>query len=150
MMGAGSFGAGSGGAGTYVPSGSNAVTITTPRALKLNPLKRDFVMDTDGQFVSCHPVEHQAMMLLIPKLRTIRSASTQGARWDDLVIDSEEIMTMRFREILNEAWRDLIARGDIRVDHVAARPKNAWGRGRIEIVWVNLRDPQNPNVTTSL
>lgn len=151
-MGAGSFGAGVGGAGTYVPSGSNASAITTPRALKLNPLTRDFMRDEDGQFISCHPVEHRAMMLLIPALATIRSATAQGGRWRELVIDNEEVMTARLREMVLEAWRPLLAAGDIRVDRIASRPQNAWGRGRIEIVWVNLRDPEDPNrrITTSL
>lgn len=149
-MGAGAFGAGVGGAGAYVPAGSNVATVVTPRALKLDPLTRDFVVNADGQYVSCHPVEHEAMMRLIPALTTIRSANEQGARWRDLTIDEPEIMTMRVRELVLEVWRPMIARGDLRLERVAARPSNPWGRGRIEIEWTNLRDPQSDTTTTSL
>jgi hypothetical protein len=149
-MGAGSFGAGSSPAGAYSPSASNATAITTPWALKLDPLSRDFVRDEDGQYIAVHPVEHRAMMLLIPALNTIRSASAQGARWRDLEIDDEATMTARFTEMVREVWRDLLAAGDIKLIRTMARPQNSWGRGRFEIVWTNLRDPQNPNITTSL
>ena len=149
-MGAGSFGAGSSAAGAYVPSSSNATAITTPWALKLDPLSRDFVRDEDGRFIAVHPVEHRAMMLLIPALNSIRSATGQGGRWRELQIDDAEVMTARFSEMVREAWRPLLDAGDISVERLVARPTNAWGRGRFEIVWKNLRDPQNPNVTTSL
>lgn len=150
MSGAGSFGAGSSPAGAYTPSSSNATTVAALRALKLDAQARDFLLDENGRYVAAHPVDHRAMMLLIPRLTSIRSSQTQGARWDDLVISDEETMTARFTEIVREAWRELLDAGDIRIDRVAARPVNSWGRGRIELVWQNLRDPQNPNRTTSL
>lgn len=150
MSGAGSFGAGSVPAGAYVPSASNATPIATPWALKLDPLTRDFVRDEDGQYIAVHPIEHLAMMRLIPAITSIRSARGQGGRWRDLEISDEATMTARFTEIVREAWRELLANSDVRLISATARPLNSWGRGRFEIVWMNLRDPQNPNRTTSL
>lgn len=153
-MGAGAFGAGVDGAGTYVPSPSNAVRATLPQALKLDPLSRDFVRNEDGFYIAVHPIEHRAMMLLIPALNSIRSAQGQGGRWRGLEFADEATMTRRFDEMVREAWRDLIANGDIRLLRVRARPMNSWGRGRFEIDWMNLRDPQPANrdltITTSL
>lgn len=149
MSGAGSFGAGSSPAGTYTPAASNATAVTTPWALKLDAASRDFVLDDDGRYIAVHPVEHRAMMALIPRVKSIRSASAQGARWDDLPIADEATMTARWGEIVREAWRDLLAAGDLRIDSYAARPVNPWGRGRLELAWTNLRDPQDPSRTTS-
>lgn len=149
-MGAGAFGAGVGGAGTYVPSASNATAATMPWALKLDPLSRDFVLDEDGHYIAVHPVEHKALLLLAVALDSIRSGQGLGFRWRDMVFADEVTMTARFREMLNEAWRDLLANGDVRIERALARPQNTWGRGRFEIDWMNLRDPQNPNRTTSL
>lgn len=150
MSGAGSFGAGSAPAGSYTPSASSATAATMPRALKLDPAARDFLLDDDGRYIAVHPVEHAAMMALVPALDSIRSAQGQGGAWRGLEIDDAATMTTRFGEMVRAAWRDLAARGDLRIESVTARPTNAWGRGRFEIVWTNLRDPQNPNRTTTL
>lgn len=149
MPGFGSFGAGSSPAGSYTPSASSGTPAVTPWALRLDPLARDFVLDDDGRYVAVHPVEHKAMMALVPRIESIRSAQAQGARWNDLPIDDEDAMTLRWGEILREAWRDLLAAGDLRIDSFRARPVNPWGRGRVEVTWTNLRDPENPNRTSS-
>jgi hypothetical protein len=149
-MGAGAFGAGSSPAGAYTPSASNATAATAPWALKLDPLSRDFVLDDDGLYIAVHPVEHRAMMLLIPAIDSIRSAQGQGGRWRDMEFADEATMTARFSEMVREAWRDLLTAGDVKLLRTRARPMNPWGRGRFEIDWMNLRDPQSPNRTTSL
>lgn len=151
MSGAGGSGAGLGGAGVGLSTPSSSTdTASPPWALKLDPLSRDFVLDENGRYVSVHPIDHQAMMRLAPALGTIPSASGQGGPWKTLEIDSEANMTRRLEEDVRAAWRDLIEAGAVRLVRVSAKPANSIGRGRIEIVWMNLHDPQDPNRTTEI
>lgn len=144
-------GAGAGGAGVGLADPTAATTPTTPWALKLDPLSRDFVMDEDGRYVSVHPVDHQAMMRLAPALGTIRSAAGQGGPWKNLEIADEATMTRRLTEEVRAAWRPLIDNGDLRLVRASSKPSaKTSGRARVEIVWMNLRDPQDPNRRTEI
>lgn len=151
MSGAGSGGAGLGGAGVGLSAPELADRPTRPPwGLTLDPTSRDFVVDENGRYVECNPIDHQAMMRLIPALATIKVAPTQGGPWKSLEIADEATMTRRFEEHIHEAWRDLINLKHVRLVKVRARPTLPLGRGRYEIVWMNLRDPQDPNRTTSI
>lgn len=151
MSGAGEGGAGVGGAGVGLATPTAATSNARPPwALKLDPLSRDFLRDTDGRYVEAHPTEHQAMMRLAPARGTIRAVAAQGGPWKDLEIDSEANMTRRLTEEVRAAWRDLIDAGRIALERVSAKPVNGIGRARIEIVWKNLDDPQDPNRTTEI
>lgn len=151
MSGAGWFPAGAGGAGFGTPDESSSPrTVTPPWALFLDPATRDFPVDEDGQYVSAHPIDHQAMMRLIPAKGTIASAQAQGGPWKGLEIADAATMTRRMREYVSAAWRDLIANGDVRIVDVRMRPSNSIGRARLDLVWMNLRDPADARRTTPL
>jgi len=151
MSGAGHFPAGAGGAGFGTPGESSTPGTTTPPwALFLDPATRDFPVDESGQYVSVHPVDHQAMMRLLPAQGTIVSAPAQGGPWKTLEISDAATMTRRMRECVQAVWRDLIANGDVRIVDVRLRPTNGIGRARLDLVWMNLRDPVDARRTTPL
>ena len=151
-----SGGAGIGGSGVTGAGLSSSSAAPSPRsvrppwALKLDPITRDFVLDENGRYVEAHPVDHEAMMRLLPVRGGIGSAPQQGGPWKTLRIDEPDIMTRRMREYLDEVWRPLITRGDLRVDRVVHRPSNSNGRAHLVIEWTNLRDPSDPTRTTEI
>lgn len=151
MSGAGTIGAGLVGAGLSTPSTVGSPrNVKPPWALKLDPRTRDFLLDDDGRYVEAHPVDHAAYLALWPAAGTIAAAPTLGGPWKLLEIADADTMTRRLREYVEAAWRDLIARGDLKLVSVSARPTNSIGRARADIVWMNLRDPVDPNRSTAI
>lgn len=141
-MGAGDDGAGEDGGAGYdsVADVPAARAVVPPHALYLDASVMDFPLDSDGRYVSVHPVDHLAEMLLIPELKTITAAPGQGSPWTDLEIADEATMTARATEIVMARWRDLIARGDITRVTVRSYAKDG-GRAYVRVSYVNERDP---------
>lgn len=149
--GAGIGGAGGVGAGLSSSSAAPAPrAVRPPWALKLDPITRDFVLDADGRYVEAHPVDHEAMMRLLPQQGGMPVAPGQGIPWQSLRIEEPAQMARRIREYVEAAWRPLLARGDVRILSISLRPTNSHGRARFYLEWMNLRDPSDPTRKTEV
>lgn len=141
-MGAGTFSAGSGGAGVdpgYVPPPPPAYTL--PRALKFDPSVRQFVQNADGSMADIHPVDAQVAYLLFFEAGSSPSQPTLGTRIRQRTtrVNPKQVPAIVLDEV-RSALGKLIAAGDVRLVTVTV-DQTSPGAIFYTVSYVNLRDP---------
>lgn len=135
-MGAGSYGAGLGPAGHDPATTTARTTRTLPRALKLDPESRDYVVE-DGFLADEHPVIHRAKHLLAIRRRSLASAPNVGFPSDALAFATEDSARTEAEDAAHLALKVLIDAADLRIDGVTVDEPFT---GKIYIDVTNLRD----------
>jgi hypothetical protein len=147
-MPAGSYGAGSGGAG-FDPLFVSDSTLGAPtRALRYDLATRRFVEDGAGGFVDIHPVDQKVALLLGTEQGSLPSVATMGQRYRARVngIDPRLIPAVVLDET-RVTLAALLTAQDIELLDVKTDAASFRGRVVIAVTYRNLRDPRRPVLT---
>ena len=114
--------------------------VVYPEALLIDPSIHDVPTDDQGVYLGTHPVDHQVQLILLSVQDSIPVANDLGTTLTSLEIDSDDVMSMAARRIVDRDLAELIAAGDILIDSVTASAAYL-GRVRVDVSYQNLRLP---------
>ncbi len=138
-MGAGDDPAGDGLAGedALVSSGPPR-SVTPPVALRFDGATADYPLDSEGRYVSIHPVDQRVALALIPRLGTVASVPELGNGLRS-IRKITRATPNEARSHVDRALASLIRAGDIRLLSVAVETHPRTGAILCAVSYTNLR-----------
>lgn len=149
MPGAGGFPAGTEPAGDDL--GPDAVPLGPVRpiqAVLIDPSSGQYVLESDGQFLSIHPVDQIVIHKLATTVGTMPSVSTFGQTLLTSVPVLDSKAAARIRNVITTALDELIKAGDITIVSLEVELDDTVGGSLSQLTYTNNRLPPDGNRKT--
>lgn len=137
-MGAGSFAAGLGLAGLDpLPPQNQPRNVSPPAALYFDGASKGFPLDSNGHYLSIHPVDQAVALALLVKLGSLASAPEMGAAFASItkILPSTVATATGYA---NTALQTFVTNQQIKILDIAVTTGSPKGSFSVTVTYINL------------